>query len=130
MRRLRELGISEAEEIGGFSLRSFKFPSYRIVGVLRMKGLRVPRLRSLGTLRLGAFGLSAGAIFRVPQTEANWGYFRYLGISALGHFLFLWVKGLVVPEADEMRAPFRLGRGFLKAVGIWSLPAWNLQRRQ
>ena len=100
MRRLRELGISEAEEIGGFSLRSFKFPSYRIVGVLRMKGLRVPRLRSLGTLRLGAFGLSAGAIFRVPQTEGNWGYFRYLGISALGHFLFLWVKGLVVPEAD------------------------------
>lgn len=105
MRRLRELGISEAEEIGGFSLRSFKFPSYRIVGVLRMKGLRVPRLRSLGTLRLGAFGLSAGAIFRVPQTEANWGYFRYLGISALGHFLFLWVKGLVVPKLTIHELP-------------------------
>ena len=121
MRRLRELGISEAEEIGGFSLRSFRFPSYRTVGVLRMKGLRVPRLRYSWSLRLGKFGLSAGAILGVPQAEGNWGYFRYLGISALGQFLFLWVKELVVTEADETRAPFRLGPGLLKADGIWGL---------
>ena len=121
MRRLREIGISEAEEIRAFSLRSFRFPSYSTVGVLRMKGLRVPRLRYSWSLRLGKFGLSEGAILRVPQAEGNWGYFRFLGISALGQFLFLWVKELVVTEADEMQAPFRLGPGLLKADGIWGL---------
>ena len=119
--RLRKLGG------GQLSLRGFRFPTGRTVWVLRRTGLRVPRPRYSGSLRLRKFGLSAGAIFRVPQAE---GSSRYLGIAAPGDSVFLWVKGLVVPEADEMRAPFRLGRGFLKAVGIWSLPAWNLQRRQ
>ena len=129
MHRVRELGIFEAEEICDLSLRGFRCPTCRTVGVLSMTGLRVPRLKYSGSLRLRKFGLSAGAVLRVPQAEGNWGYFRYLGISALGHFLFLWVKGFVVPEADETRVPFSLGPGFLKAVGIWGLPAWNLRRR-
>ena len=36
------------------------------------------------------------------QAEGNWGYSRYLWVTALGDLVFLGVKGLVVPEADEM----------------------------
>ena len=36
------------------------------------------------------------------QPEGNWGYSRYLRVTALGELVFLGVKGLVVPEADEM----------------------------
>ena len=73
------------------------------------------------------WSLSAGAIFRVPQVEGNWGYSRYLRVAALGDSVFLWVKGLVVPEADETQASFRLGVRFLKIDGIWGLPPWNLK---
>ena len=59
-----------------------------------------------------------GAIFTVPQAEWNWGYSRYLRVAALGDSVFLWVKGLVVPKADETQAPFRLGPKLLKADGI------------
>ena len=41
--------------------------------------------------------------------------------------MFLRVKGLVVAEADETQASFRLGLRFLKADGIWGLPPWNLK---
>ena len=61
------------------------------------------------------------------QAEGNWGYSRYLRVTALGDLVFLGVKGLVVPEADEMRAPFKLGPRFFKAHGIWSLSPWNLK---
>ena len=114
-------------KLGGVSLRGFRFPTCRTVGVLRRTGLRVPRLRYSGSLRLRKFGLSAGAIFRVPQAEGNWGYSRYLRVAALGDLVFLGVKGLVVPEADETQASFRLGLGFLKADGISGLPPWNLK---
>ena len=127
MRRVRELGIFEAEEICDLSLRGFRCPTCRTVGVLSMTGLRVPRLKYSGSLRLRKFGLSAGAIFRVPQAEGNWGYSRYLKIAALGDSVFLRLKGLVVPEADETQASFRLGLGFLKADGISGLPPWNLK---
>ena len=39
-------------------------------------------------------------------------------LPALGDLVFLGVKGLVVPEADEMRAPFKLGPRFFKADGF------------
>ena len=61
------------------------------------------------------------------QAEGNWGYSRYLRVTALGDLVFLGVKGLVVPEADEMRAPFKLGPRFFKADGIWGLSPWNLK---
>ena len=61
------------------------------------------------------------------QAEGNWGYSRYLRVTALGDLVFLGVKGLVVPEADEMRAPFKLGPRFFKADGIWGLSSWNLK---
>ena len=48
-------------------------------------------------------------------------------LPALGDLVFLGVKGLVVPEADEMRAPFKLGPRFFKADGIWGLSSWNLK---
>ena len=77
--------------------------------------------------RLRKFCLSAGAIFRVPQAEGNWGYSRYLRVAALGDSMCLWVKGLVVLVADETQAPFRLGSRFLKADGFWGLLPWNLK---
>ena len=46
----------EAEEIGDFSLRSFRFPSYRIVGVLRMK----------------SFKSSQAEVFRVSEVKETW----------------------------------------------------------
>ena len=61
------------------------------------------------------------------QAEGNWGYSRYLRVTALGDLVFLGVKGLVVPEADEMQAPFKLGPRFFKADGIWGLSPWNLK---
>ena len=64
---------------------------------------------------------------RVPQPEGNWCYSRYLRVTALGDLVLLGVKGLVVPEADETQASFRLGLGFLKADGISGLPPWNLK---
>ena len=36
------------------------------------------------------------------QPEGNWDYSRYLRVTAPGDLGFLGVKGLVVPEADEM----------------------------
>ena len=57
----------------------------------------------------------------MPQAEGNWGYSRYLRVTAPGDAVFLPVKGLVVPEADETQASFRLGLRFLKADGIWVL---------
>ena len=92
-------------KLGGVSLRGFRFPTCRTVGVLRRTGLRVPRLRYSGSLRLRKFGLSAGAIFRVPQAEGNWGSSRYLGVAALGDSVFLWVKGLVVPKLTRRELP-------------------------
>ena len=68
-----------------------------------------------------------GVIFRVTQAEGNWGYSMYLRVTAPGNSVFLWVKGLVVPEADETLASFRLGLRFLKADGIWGLSPWNLK---
>ena len=70
-------------------------------------------------------GLSVGAVLRVPLAEGNWGSSRYLGIAALGDLVFLWVKGLVVPEADETLVSFRSGLRFLKVDGIWGFPARN-----
>ena len=84
-------------------------------------------MRYSGSPRLRKFGPSAGAIFRVPQADGTWGYSRYLRVAALGDSVFLRVKGLVVPEADETQASFRLGLRFLKADGIWGLPPWNLK---
>ena len=72
---------------------------------MRRTGLRVPRLRYSGSLRLRKFGLSAGAIFRVPQAEGNCGSSRYLGIAAPGDLVFLWVKGLVVPKLTIHELP-------------------------
>ena len=40
MRRVRELGIFEAEELGGFLLRGFRSPTGRIVRVLRRKSFK------------------------------------------------------------------------------------------
>ena len=105
MRRVRELGIFEAEEICDLSLRGFRCPTCRTVGVLSMTGLRVPRLKYSGSLRLRKFGLSAGAVLRVPQAEGNWGSSRYLGVAALGDSVFLWVKGLVVPKLTRRELP-------------------------
>ena len=59
------------------------------------------------------------------QAEGNWGYSRYLRFAALGDLVFLPTKGLVVPEADKKRAPFRLGPRFFKADGIWGLSPLN-----
>ena len=64
---------------------------------------------------------------RVPQPEGNWRYSRYLRVTALGDLVLLGVKGLVVPEAEETRAPFRLRPRFFKADGIWGLSPWNLK---
>ena len=61
------------------------------------------------------------------QAEGNWGYSRYLRVTALGDLVFLGVKGLVVPEADEMQAPFKLGPRFFKADGIWGLSPRNMK---
>ena len=70
---MRERGIFEAKEIRwrGVSLRGFRFPTCRTVGILRSMGLRVHRLRYLGHLKIRKFGVSAGVIFRVPQDEGN-----------------------------------------------------------
>ena len=57
--------------MGSVSLRGFRFPTCRTVGILRSTGLRVPRLRYLGHLKIRKFGVSAGVIFRVPQDEGN-----------------------------------------------------------
>ena len=62
---------------------------------------------------------------RMPQAEGNWGYSRYLRVASLGGSVFLSVKGLVVPEADELQALFWLGPRFPKADGIWGLSPWN-----
>ena len=64
------------------------------------------------------------------QPEGNRDYSRYLRVTAPGDLVFLGVKGLVVPEADEMRAPFKLGPRFFKADGIWGLSPWNLKPSQ
>ena len=57
MHRVRELGIFEAEEIGGLSLRGFRCPTFRTVGVLSMTGMssqaevfRVSEVKELGSL--------------------------------------------------------------------------------
>ena len=98
------MGSLRLRKVGGgqLSLRGFRFPTCRTVWVLRRTGLRVPRPRYSGSLRLRKFGLSAGAIFRVPQAE---GSSRYLGIAAPGDSVFLWVKGLVVPKLTIHELP-------------------------
>ena len=55
---------------------------------------------------------------RVPQPEGNWGYSRYLRATTVGDLVFPGVKGLVVAEADETRAPFRMDPGSSKLTGF------------
>ena len=71
--RVRKLEISEAKEIRDFLLREFRSPKGRTVRVLRRKSFKSSQRRYSGSPRLTTFGLSAGAIFRVPQAEKNWG---------------------------------------------------------
>jgi len=113
MHRVRELGIFEAEEIGDLSLRGFRRPTCRTVGVLSMTGLRVRRLKYSGSLRIRKFGLSAGAVFRVPQAEGNWGSSRYLGVAALGDSVFL---GFGVSQPGIGRGQAKSLRGFHRAL--------------
>ena len=56
MHRVRELGIFEAEEIGGFLLRGFKSLTGRTVGVLRTK----------------SFKSSQAEVFRVSEVKEIW----------------------------------------------------------
>ena len=56
MRSVRELGIFEAEEIGGFLLRRFRSVTGRTVGVLRMK----------------SFKSSQAEVFRVSEVKETW----------------------------------------------------------
>ena len=43
-------------------------------------------------------------------------------VTALGDLVFLFVKGLLIPEADKTHAPFRLGLRLLKVDKILGLP--------
>ena len=56
MHRVRELGIFEAEKIGGFLLRGFKSLTGRTVGVLRTK----------------SFKSSQAEVFRVSEIKEIW----------------------------------------------------------
>ena len=112
--RLRKSGFSQAKELWGLSLRGCRSPKCRTVGSLEDEGIEV-----FSASELGKFGLSAGAIFRMPQAEGNWDSSRYLGVSALRDSVFLRVKRLVALEADKTQVPFRLEPGFLKTDGIW-----------
>ena len=56
MRRVRELGIFEAEEIRGFFLRRFRSPTGRTGGVLRTK----------------SFKSSQAEVFRVSEVKEIW----------------------------------------------------------
>ena len=48
-------------------------------------------------------------------------------VTALGDLVLLWLKGLVIPEADETQAPFKLGLRLLKVDRVSGLPPWNLK---
>ena len=61
MRRVRELGILEADEIGGFLLRCFRSLTGRTVGVLRMK----------------SFKSSQAEVFRVSEVKEIWSLCGY-----------------------------------------------------
>ena len=60
MHRVREIGIFEAEEIGGFLLRRFRSVTGRTVGVLRMK----------------SFKSSQAEVFRVSKVKEIWSLCR------------------------------------------------------
>ena len=70
--RKRKSGFSPAKELWGLSLRPCRSLTCRTVGSLEDKGIEIFRVSELGK-----FGLSAGAIFRVPQAERNWDSSRY-----------------------------------------------------
>ena len=70
---MRKLAICEAEEIRGFLLRDFRSLKGRTVRALRRKSFKSSQAEVSGSPSLRKFGLSAGAIFRVPQAERNWG---------------------------------------------------------
>ena len=56
MRRVRELGIFEAEEIRGFLLRRFRSPTGRTIEVLRKKSFKSPQAE----------------VFRVSEVKEIW----------------------------------------------------------
>ena len=57
--------------------------------------------------------VSAGAVFRVPQAEGNWGSSRYLGVAALGDSVFL---GFGVSQPGIGRRQAKSLRGFHRAL--------------